>query len=955
MPILKHIPVPVLAVLLLVTGPTTARPAAADGACSLQGRLTDQTGAAIPHATVRLDGGGAQSSETADEQGRYRFDRLPPGRYSLTASAPGYVLRKTRRVEFAAGEEATVDLVLRVAFRRQEVTVKTEADPTQLDLNTPIGTQIIQGDELDELPDDPDELRAYLQELAGPGGAGVMVDGFSDEEMPAKEDIREIPIEDDDYSAEYDSPGAGGIQIITRAGRDKFRGQVYFGFGDESLNSRSPFADNRAPYQRRSYRGSLGGPLAKNTSFHVSVSRNENDRNAVVHATVLDPALNPTPFNRAFPTSGRSTSFSPRVDHQLNENHTLSARYSYYRSNRQDAGIGRFSLPEVGYDTVSESHRLRLSETAVLSETTTNETRLSFRRSESRNLGDIAVPTLNVLEAFRGGGSQVGRTLNRRDSWELQNYTTRTQKAHTVKFGVRLRAVDIDNFSPRNFGGAFTFAGGFGPQLDAFDRPVLDVIGQPATVQLTSLDRYRRTLLFQEQGLNGARIRELGGGATQFQIAGGNPAVGVRQMDVGVFALDDWRLTPNFNISVGLRYETQTNISNWANLAPRLGFAWSPDAGKERNTVVRGGFGIFYTRVAHSYTLEERRFDGERQQQYIVRDPDFFPLVPSTDLLEVAALPQTIQQLDDLARAPYLIQSSLSVERQLPWKTSVSGTYTYRREVNLMRSRSLNAPDPVTGLRPLGPNDIFRYETNGSSRQHELSGYFRTRFRSSVSLFGYYVLGKAWSDTDGAESFPADPLDWRADWGRSEMDIRHRFVFGGSLTAPGGFRLRPIVTASSGAPFNITTGEDLNGDLQFVDRPAFARDLSASDVVVSPFGAFDPTPGPSDTIVPRNYGTGPGRVSVNLSLTKTVRFGGGAAGPGRGDGGASDAASTSTTRSERVYRMTFSASARNVLNTTNPGAPIGNLLSPSFGQSISSARANSAGNRVITLGLRFAF
>ena len=227
----------------------------------------------------------------------------------------------------------------------------------------------------------------------------------------------------------------------------------------------------------------------------------------------------------------------------MNENHTLSARYSYYRSNRQDAGIGRFSLPEVGYDTVSESHRLRLSETAVLSETTINETRLSFRRSESRNLGDIAVPTLNVLEAFRGGGSQVGRTLNRRDSWELQNYTTRTQKAHTVKFGVRLRAVDIDNFSPRNFGGAFTFAGGFGPQLDAFDRPVLDVTGQPATVQLTSLDRYRRTLLFQEQGLNGARIRELGGGATQFLIAGGNPAVAVRQMEPG--RLRTRRLAPD--------------------------------------------------------------------------------------------------------------------------------------------------------------------------------------------------------------------------------------------------------------------------------------------------------------------------------------------------------------------------------------------------------------------------
>ena len=953
MPIRKSIPFLVAALLLLLAaGLAPDRLGAAEGGVSLSGRITDQTGAAIPRAVLRLEGNGARSSETADGLGRYRFDRLPPGSYSLTASARGCILPEPRRLELAASKNLTVNLVLRVSFPRQEVTVDTEAGRTGLDLDTAVGTQILRGEELDELPDDPDELLAYLQALAGPGGAGVMVDGFSDGEIPAKEDIREIRIEDDDYSAEYDEPGAGGIQIFTRAGRDKFRGQAHFGFGDESLNSRSPFAQNRAPYQRRTFRGSLGGPLAKGASFHVSASRSENDRNAVIHATVLDADLNPALFNRAVLTPSRSTRVSTRIDYQLGENHTLTGRYSYSGSNREDAGVGRFSLPETAYDATSESHRVQFSETAVLSETTINQTRLRFRRSSSRNLGDNTVPTLSVLEAFRGGGSQVGRTLNRREAWELQNYTIRSHKAHTVKFGARLRAVDIDNFSPRNFGGAFTFAGGFGPQLDAAGRPVLDVLGRSVTVQLTSLERYRRTLLYQQQGLDGEQIRELGGGATQFLLAGGNPAVGVSQMDLGVFLLDDWRVTPNFSINVGLRYETQTNISNWANLAPRLGFAWAPDNAKKRNTVIRGGFGIFYTRIGQSYTLEERRFDGLRQQRYIVRDPNFFPLVPSIAALGGELLPQTIRQLDDRARAPYLIQSSLSVERQLPWKTSVSATYTHRRALNLLRSRSLNPPDPASGVRPLGANDIFRYETNGSSREHELTSYFRTRFRRGVSLFGYYTLGKSWSDTDGAGSFPANPFDWRADWGRSSMDVRHRFVFGGSLTAPGGFRLTPMVTASSGAPFNITTGEDLNGDLQFVDRPAFARDLGAPDVVLTPLGAFDPTPGPGDRIIPRNFGTGPGRVNVNLSLSKTIRFGGA---PGADAGDATRGEGASSKRSQRPYRMTFSASARNVLNMTNPGAPIGNLLSPFFGQSISSAGSSSAGNRVITLGLRLAF
>ena len=260
MRILKSIPVLSLGwALLFVVCLAPDRLGAAEGGVSLSGRITDETGAAIPHAAVRLAGNQARPRETADELGRYRFDRLLPGSYSLTASAQGYVLAEPRRLELTSGENLTVDLVLRVSFPRQEVTVGTEADPTRLDLDTAIGTQILRGQELDELPDDPDELLAHLQALAGPGAAGVMVDGFSGGEIPAKEDIREIRIEGDDYSAEYDEPGGGGIQIFTRAGRDKFHGQAHFGFGDESLNSRSPFAENRAPYQRRSFAGSLGG------------------------------------------------------------------------------------------------------------------------------------------------------------------------------------------------------------------------------------------------------------------------------------------------------------------------------------------------------------------------------------------------------------------------------------------------------------------------------------------------------------------------------------------------------------------------------------------------------------------------------------------------------------------------------------------------------------------------
>src|SRR5205085_11673456 len=120
--------------------------------------------------------------------------------------------------------------------------------------------------------------------------------------------------------------------------------------------------------------------------------------------------------------------------------------------------------------------------------------------------------------------------------------------------------------------GSYTFAGGVGPALDANDK----LVPGAATVDVSSLERYRRTLAFQRLGFSAAQIRALGGGATQFSIAGGNPEADVDQSDVSFYVQDDWKLRPNFTISPGLRYENQNNIRSNSNFAPRIGFAWSP-------------------------------------------------------------------------------------------------------------------------------------------------------------------------------------------------------------------------------------------------------------------------------------------------------------------------------------------------------------------------------------------
>jgi hypothetical protein len=305
--------------------------------------------------------------------------------------------------------------------------------------------------------------------------------------------------------------------------------------------------------------------------------------------------------------------------------------------------------------------------------------------------------------------------------------------------------------------------------------------------------------------------------------------------------------------------------------------------------------------------------------------------------------------------------------------------------MHMLRARNVNAPLPGTGVRPdSSTGDIYEYESSGVLNQNQWITNVNSRLNHNVSLFAFYALNYAKGNSDGAGSFPANQYDLSGEYGRSSLDTRHRFVMGGSIAAPWALRFSPFVIVHSGQPFNITTGRDNNGDNLFTDRPAFATDLSKPGVVVTPYGAFEPNPGPGEPIVPRNYGEGPGYFSVNLRLSRTFGFGGprgnrasgssdmgggdrhygGRGGPGGGGGmrmgGGGMHGMFSEGGSEHRYNLTVSASARNLFNTVNSGNPIGNLTSPMFGQSNSIAggfgpMGNMANNRRVELQMRFSF
>src|SRR5215216_528143 len=762
---------------------------------SFRGQVLDELGGAIVGASVTvIDGTGVEKPVVTNDAGNYTVNGLAPGKYTVRVTNAGFAMSETPDVEVVSGKSQQLDITLKVAIEEQKVTVATDNRELSTEPENNAGAVVLKGDDIEALPDDPDDLAAALQALAGPSagpnGGQIFVDGFTGGRLPPRASIREIRINSNPFSAEYDRLGFGRIEILTRPGTDRYRGQVSFNFNDESFNARNPFSTmpKRPPLQTRQYGGNFGGPLLKRkASFFVDFDKRDVDDEALIVAQVLDANNNIVGFTATAPVPSRRTSFSPRIDYQINPNNTLVARYNYTKNTRI-AGIGGFSLPSRAYDTESTEQSIQFTETAIINKTIVNETRFQFEHQKSAQNGDNSLPTIDVQDAFTGGGSQVGQSHTDTNNWELTNNTSFALNAHALKVGARVRAVDITQFSPQNFGGTFLFFGGvFGPEA----------LGP-------NIEPYRRTEVLLGRGFSGADIRARGGGATQFRLSSGNPETKVSQWDFGGYVQDDWKLRPNFTLSMGLRYENQKNIDSNLNFGPRVGFAWSP-GGQQSKTVLRGGYGIFYERISENLTMTAERLNGVNQQQFTVLNPDFFPLIPTPEQLIAFSVPGTVYRLEQGLQAPYTLQGVFSVERQLPHNLTVAASYINLRTLHVLRTRPLNAPLPGTfipgvvdsGVRPLNcadfiPPDInpatrcnvFEYDSSGRYNQNQFIVNVNSRFHRNATMNAYYVLAKANSDTDGTGSLPANPYDLSTEYGRASGDIRHRFVMTGNFRAP---------------------------------------------------------------------------------------------------------------------------------------------------------------------------
>ena len=365
---------------------------------SLRGQITDESGAVIPGATVTLNGpSGTVKTTTSGSDGAYSFTALAPGSYTVKAAAPDLALAQPAKVTLGAGGQ-TLNLQLKIASTLQQVTVEDNAGPTvSPDAANNASALVLRGEDLDALSDDPDDLQQDLQALAGPSagpnGGSIYIDGFSGGELPPKESIREIRINQNPFSPEYDKLGYGRIEVFTKPGTDKFHGNGFFNFSDDVWNSRNPYAAQKAPFRLEEYGGNVSGPINKRTSFFLDVRRDAIDNGSIINAVTVDPqtfAVNP--FTDVFLTPQRRLVVSPRIDYQVSANNTLSARYHYSRADIQDNGIGSFNLISRGYHSLNTHQTLQLTDTQVIGGSIINEARFQFFHSNGETIANSSTP-----------------------------------------------------------------------------------------------------------------------------------------------------------------------------------------------------------------------------------------------------------------------------------------------------------------------------------------------------------------------------------------------------------------------------------------------------------------------------------------------------------------------------------------------------------------------------------
>ena len=894
----------------------------------MRGVIKDENSALIVGAKVTVTGEGANQETQTDAQGQFRFAGLKPGTHLLKIAAKGF-----------AAYEQSLDLQIRSAplsitlypTVKENVTVNDDPEQAAMDPERAAGTMVLKEVEIAALPDDPDELYFRLQVMATSaggttGGATVTVDGFIVHgRLPSRGSIREIRINPDLYSAEYDkAPYRGGrIEILTRPGAEAFHGSGFLNFNEASLNARNAFALIKPASSTRRYGFDFGGPIvAKKSGFFINLERRNINEPGSIKALVLDSSFHDAPLSQNVPAPTSLTVGSGRFDWQANIRNTFTVRYDFNENSLQNQGIGGFNLTSRGFDIDTVEHTLRVTGTTVLGTAMVNEARLGITSLHVRREAASNAPAILVPGAFLGGGATAQSQSSNDLHLEVGDNFSLVIGKHKLKLGTQILGLLSNDTRSEDFNGTFVFGGGFAPQLDLHNQ-IISGPGGPVFVTISGLEQYRRTLLALP-----------GGVPTRFSMTSGDPTVHVNQWLFSAFAQDEWKFRRNIAISMGLRYEGQTNPGDKLSLAPRLGVAYSAD--KKQHWILRAHVGLFYSRIPDSLAFDVQRLNGQRERQIIINHPSFpNPLSGGG----VSSGIGTIRELQPGITPGASWQMQFAVEHQLPhgWKLNFGQSYSIGRSV--LRTVNINSPilplanamiDPLTALRPLGINEnILQYQSTGETRGPVTFIGINQINHKRFNLFSGYLYFHLRSNADTPETAPQSVSTQAGEWARPFWESTHRAFIAGTVLLPWKLRASPSLSAASGTPFNITTGIDNNGDGNFTDRPGFVNAAGAG-AIATQFGVL--TPLVINGNVSRNLGTNPPTITLDLNVAREFAMG-----------------ATNAPKDGR-YKLIVNVRSSNLLNHVNVTGLNGVLTSPFFDRANSAAPA-----RKIEFGARFTF
>ncbi len=904
-------------------------------AVAVSGTVLDPSGARVTGAAVevRSPEGATVSDAVSDGSGRFQLT-LVPGHYNLVVTADGFdpLLMAIQ----PNGSSLLVQAKLVIATAQSVVTVNSDNGASMAeDAN---GSAVTLGNkELATLSDDDATFQQQLTSLAGGDGQHapqIYVDGFTGGQFPPKSSIRSIKINQNPFSAEYDGLGFGRIEILTKPGTGQLHGSVDITGDPSGFNSRNPFLQAAEPgYYRLHTQGNLSGPLGKKTSFFVSGDYYDQQNNAIVNAQTSNSGGGIVTLSLAVPDPQATSSYTVRLDRQWSTNNTVTARYEFDRSAQTNAGLSQFILPSEAYGTATNTSTLQLGNAQVLGAHAELNTKFEWVRTRNTQNPESNAPAILVQGTVSDGGNPSQRFVDHQDHLEFQESGIYDHGKHFIRSGLRYRLYRDASLSTSGFNGAFTFS-----NLAAYQASLL---GTPS--------------------------------ASQFQLTRGQSGFSVVTGDLALWAEDEWKLRPNVTVDLGVRFESQSAIPDHADPSPHLGISWAMHQTDKKPAmlVLRGGAGIFYDRFPISaLSTAVRRNNPNLQQTYTVTNPNFFAntaaglqsTLAGVNLGNVGA--STVYRVSPTLRSEYEVDAGATAEFHFGSRGSLSANYLLFRGIHQWESVNANAP-LYNGSRPAGAGtgDVYQFNSGGELWGNVFFFNPQLNITKKIQYWGFlFTQPKFNSDTAGLTSFTSNSYNIHQDYGRSQYDRRYGLFTGIDADLHWGVHTGVFLATRGGTPFNLTTGQDNNGDSIYNDRPSFASAASnPANVVNTRFGALDTTPQAGERLVPINYGSSPRFLSLQVQMQKTVRFGPRTAepvDPSAPPPPPPPPGSKPAPLPDPRYALVFSVEAQNVTNTVSPGTPIGVLSSAFFGRSINTANdflTTTAANRTIMVHTAFRF